>query len=404
MKHLKIVLFTLFILTVGSLKAQINLRPGYIITNTNDTITGFIDFRTDQRNAQQCFFKEKETGNVTTYHPGEIYAYRFTDDGKFYITRTLTIREKEHTLFLEYIIQGIISLYYYFGDKAYYFFELEDGNMIEISQQHDNRIVVADGKKGYKQDLRYIGKLNYVFKKSPKVQKKTSQLQLGKYALADLTKTYHYEICETGEKCIQFESLKDKKFITLSYTPTVGIKHHTYTSKGMNLSWALDKMQSLSPAVGIDVKLNIPRWSRLVGANVALDISKLKGKQDRLPSRNYYNKLDVDAYVIDNRIGLYFNLPLAKVRPFIEAGYYQNYLAGLEIIATTESIENETVREHKYDYAKEVSPFFWGFYGKIGVDILLKRHSLLLYGYYQKGKNSDSHTLQTAGVTAGFTF
>jgi hypothetical protein len=51
--------FILFI-TLGwtaMLYAQGNYKPGYIITDQNDTITGWINLRTDKNNQRQCVQK-----------------------------------------------------------------------------------------------------------------------------------------------------------------------------------------------------------------------------------------------------------------------------------------------------------------------------------------------------------
>ncbi|WP_455586775.1 hypothetical protein [Bacteroides sp.] len=42
-----------------------------------------IDFRTAEQNAQVCSFRADTSRLVQRYVPGDISAYRFTDDGKF---------------------------------------------------------------------------------------------------------------------------------------------------------------------------------------------------------------------------------------------------------------------------------------------------------------------------------
>lgn len=78
---------------------QDNFVKGYIITNTNDTVFGLVDFRSNYLNSVVCKFKENEKSATQSFNPGEIYAFRFQDEGKYYVTRTVTIGENTMTVF-----------------------------------------------------------------------------------------------------------------------------------------------------------------------------------------------------------------------------------------------------------------------------------------------------------------
>ena len=91
-------------------QAQTNPQPGFIITNENDTIWGTIDYLSDLRNMNACLFK---AGNEQTYHeykPEEISGYRLSNNGIFYVTRTLMIGNTEKTVFAEYLPDPILLL------------------------------------------------------------------------------------------------------------------------------------------------------------------------------------------------------------------------------------------------------------------------------------------------------
>ena len=75
-----------FVLLVSHSFSQSNYKDGYIITLDQDTITGLVDFRTDQTNARLCRFKRTEHAAEEIYHPGEIAGYRFIREGKYYVT------------------------------------------------------------------------------------------------------------------------------------------------------------------------------------------------------------------------------------------------------------------------------------------------------------------------------
>jgi len=122
----------IFFVLFASLKAQSNYKKGYVITNDNDTIYGLIDFRTDAINATRCTFKSEQAEKI--YYPGDIAGYKFSDEGKYYVTREVTIDSIPQKFFLEYLVQGMMDLYYLRSDgKVYYLFD-KVIDLIEITK------------------------------------------------------------------------------------------------------------------------------------------------------------------------------------------------------------------------------------------------------------------------------
>jgi len=77
-----------FILLLSA-NAQSNFKPGYLITNDNDTVYGFVDYRTDQMNAEMCRFRQANDDKTQIYSPEQINGYRFIEEGKFYVSPIL---------------------------------------------------------------------------------------------------------------------------------------------------------------------------------------------------------------------------------------------------------------------------------------------------------------------------
>ena len=88
--------------------AQVNPKEGFIITNLNDTVYGMVDYRTNDKNAQQCTFKADGASEYVTYAPGQIAGYRFKESGKFYVSRNF---DEDGEFFAEYLVNGILNLY-----------------------------------------------------------------------------------------------------------------------------------------------------------------------------------------------------------------------------------------------------------------------------------------------------
>ncbi|MFB6319907.1 hypothetical protein [Saccharicrinis sp. FJH54] len=119
----KLILILVFILNISgiSVYSQVNFRNGFIITNDLDTIQGKVDYRSDKRMCNLCLFKP-EKGVRTVYLPGEISAYGFTG-GWVFVSRKIDGKPK----FLELLIKGEVSLYYYISKTEQRYF-LEKGN------------------------------------------------------------------------------------------------------------------------------------------------------------------------------------------------------------------------------------------------------------------------------------
>jgi hypothetical protein len=102
--------------------AQSDFRPGYIVNNNGDTLTGLIDYKGNQANARKCIFKLSNDASEEKFTPDDIKAYRFIDS-KYYVSKKVMTEDSTETqLFLEYLIDGIVDIYYYLspsGDNYY---------------------------------------------------------------------------------------------------------------------------------------------------------------------------------------------------------------------------------------------------------------------------------------------
>lgn len=109
---MKKIFFFLLLGTMMSLqmRAQVNPKPGFIITNHGDTIRGNIDFRTNERLSKQCEFWANGSNKGNTYKPGDIEAFRFDEGGKYFVTRRLNVTGEPELYFAEFMVQGMISI------------------------------------------------------------------------------------------------------------------------------------------------------------------------------------------------------------------------------------------------------------------------------------------------------
>lgn len=183
-----------------SIKAEDKYRSGFIITNSNDTINGFI--QAYNINAYtQCRFKKKLVDKVVEYLPGEILAYRF-DDSKFYISKQAPLETGNKLLFLEYLIKGKARVYFFHDDMDHYFIETENKKILELSE-YPKLITKEDGTSYYKED-HYKGRLKYMLSDCPEILPEIERSSLKPGNMINLAKDYHNRVCKS-EQCTVFE-------------------------------------------------------------------------------------------------------------------------------------------------------------------------------------------------------
>ena len=213
----KLLLVGLLLIFSKISNAQADFRAGYIITNLNDTLYGDIDYRGDILMGKLCKFKTN--GNIVDYFPSEIAAYRFTDDGKYFVSKELNGSK----IFLQFLMKGQINLYSFRGDdgNTHFFLEKEDMPLSELIYGED--IIVHEGGKMFMYRTKtHMGLLNFYMQDAPSLQPQIKSLEKPSHdKLLKLAKNYHYAVCVEGEDCIVFE--KKKPLFKLSIDAVIGV-------------------------------------------------------------------------------------------------------------------------------------------------------------------------------------
>lgn len=186
--------------------AQINLIEGYVITLQGDTIHGSIEYRSDNRNSSKCIFMADGTQDYKTFLPGEIYGYRFLDNGRFYVSKDVPMNGKTEKYFLEYVMRAQVSLYF-LGNKLsgdYCFIETEEGELVPL--------MVESYTSNTEETAQRRERLAPAYQALLKSQSATNQLWRKEMNLKNITKiiqTYNDDVCPDGV-CELFE-YKNKK-------------------------------------------------------------------------------------------------------------------------------------------------------------------------------------------------
>jgi hypothetical protein len=320
-----------FLLLSGSIpavQAQSNFKPGYIITNQQDTVTGWINFRTDKRNQKQCEFKPDLKLAVKIYLPQDIAGYRFTDEGKYYVSHEIQLNETSQKVFLEFLVKGIMNLYYYADEVDYYFFENQDGKMEVVSQQPervDNMII--------RQDNEYISRIRSLFQDYQTIVQKTEKLKFNQRSMMDVAEEYHNEVCTTGESCIIFRNRHpDDEGIRYKISVYGGLQLSNYVFSTYYMRSSKHRASNVSPLLGAQVNWMNPRWSNSFSLQLEASFSQFKSdipkKANRYVNNDYPNvrATSYEALASSLRAGVKYTYPKYIISPTAEAGIALTYL------------------------------------------------------------------------------
>lgn len=315
------------------LKAQTNFQPAYIINLQSDTLFGEIDDRGDARNCRICIFRSGEGQEPVSYKPGDILAYRFSRNGKYYISREVENGDDTQSVFLEYLVKGIYDLYYYRG-QGYerYYLESVDGQLIELS--NDVVRLNVNGLEYKKNSNLYVGQMRASFSDCPEIQSKLDRARFSHKSLMQLTTEYHEYLCE-GEECIIYE--KSLPAILVSggvYTGMArsGLNFPDY--EGSDTDFAYDasykwyhyydfrKQNDL--LIGLRLSFTLPGFNEklallLLGEYSQSDYTAYKEVQE---STSLLTLMEASAHLstLNLMTGIQYTFPKGKLRPSLALG------------------------------------------------------------------------------------
>ncbi|MBO4802263.1 MAG: hypothetical protein J5545_10425 [Bacteroidaceae bacterium] len=374
----QIIITFLMLLTVVGAAAQRNPVEGYIITNQNDTVHGTIDYQSTSELCRICLFMAPGDSTFKALLPTDIRGFRLLSDGVYYVSRTMTIQDKQQEVFAEFLIQGGVSLLHYTSAKKddYYLFIGEDGQEV-ILQDDSYDPLSLDAPTQLKQRLNQRRELFTIFGKSTETLDKLVKTPYKANELTKLVHQYDEAYCDE-QNCILFEydrkksrNLEVKLFLEAGESVTDYINGVDYNDKRYgNSIWG--------PHGGLGLQFHSPRRLPALYGNVkfALTYGKMTGVTDP----DYQGNQDVwsdDFYLLELSFGAeYHVLYKKKHTPFIEAG------------------------------VNTIMMDFNGLYGGAGYEFSLGKHKLRIGGRYTNSffKNNDTYRRNHFDAVLSFVF
>lgn len=256
-------------------------------------------------------------------------------------------------IFLEYLLQGMKSLYYY---------ETEEDVPIYFVEDKD-RLVKIDAPKLSKQMLRaqfkdqtdrYIPQLHYAFKDCPSLSSKIDRARFNRNELMKIAKEYHYKMCTSNEDCIEFEAKEDKHSLQIDITPYVGIIQYKVPSGS---SIGIYSSPKLSYLAGATLAISDKRWMSSLSGCLDVSFSRIASTAKSPKNDNIVKQ---SATVLSGKVGIRYTYPKGWVRPFAELGADISGMISSKIETNEDS---ETWLDGVYP----------GYYANVGVNFKLSR-------------------------------
>ncbi|MFO7369647.1 MAG: outer membrane beta-barrel protein [Bacteroidales bacterium] len=314
--------------------SQAVFKSGYIIKNSNDTVHGLIEYKGNKTNANVCIFKQDAESEPLSFAPNDIAGYRL-EDSKYYVSKKVIVNEKEELVFLEYLINGIVDMYYYDdGVSEHFFVDGGDNRLVELKNNSPAEYYATYTKRVIPDAKQRIGVLKYVFRESPEISRRVETIELDRKALIDVARAYHEEVC-ADEACIIYEKKKPRgeylkvgivvglSAVTLSVPEVIPNAYSYFTNSDFGVTFC--------PSAGFFVKLNLPD----INANLFLQyqgtFSKLKFQTNNwyeMPLSNYerYDRISYSQSSFNSVAVLKYEFREGlKFRPNVHLGAFFNF-------------------------------------------------------------------------------
>lgn len=368
---IKLQVVLLFLIFVLNSYAQSNFKPGYYVTFSNDTIWGLIDNKGEKSNSKSCIFKENDISETKRFGPSEIKSYRFIDN-KYYISKKIKISGVEKTVFLEYLLNGIVNLYFYRDLNNYlYFIESEDGRFHELTNKPTNE---EDATSTYSQKSnKYIGVLKALLSDCNQIQNDLNNVSLGHSSLIDITKEYHDYMCD-DEDCIIYVKVATK--LKLRIAPIIGGgTAKLQFDKGEFSNYEFEN--NTFPLIGVLLNFSFPKWNKKLSLNVELDFYKTVNKGAYINEQSfkidYYNS-SISITSFQPSVALKYTFQKGKIKPTIAAGIYSNFFISKDETVTKRSVQGDIEGIYELQGSPLASDIF-GILLQVGCNYQLNNHT-----------------------------
>lgn len=398
MKTTLVILCSLFFSVVVA-TAQMNPKPGYVITNAGDTIRGAIDFRSNEKLSRQCVFRASGDSEAKTYKPGDIEGFRFEDNGKYFVTRRLNVHGEPELFFAEFIVQGTMNLYCVADDyNEYFFFERQDGEMALLTNMAFISSSSPENEKEHLRQMReQLGRVKLLLKDSWKAAESMNRVDMTRKQLVDVVRDYHRDVCTDGSSCMVYEYKPQSDRVKVHLKPFAAYAYYSQEKSSMQDLGLEENYPGSAFDFGLGVEVDIERLMKGCSLEAAFAYSpKTTSEHDvlvlggREPSHTAYEKGRLTY-----SLGLVKRFGRGKIQPLVRGGGF--YLINFGNKETRHYMGKKLV-DIDWDNTKH-----YGLYLGAGAQLAVGKHAVRLHAdCYKSLVESDKGKMTKWGFTAEF--
>ncbi|MDD4992761.1 MAG: hypothetical protein PHR83_11050 [Paludibacter sp.] len=229
-------------------------ESGYVINNQNDTIFGLIAVKNNNLSSQKCFLKDVSSDKISTFTPDDISQYRY-DNGKYYISATIPNDSTNQKHFLEFLIDGIIDLFYYQDNTGGYYYVRNNDTLTEL--KNTQYIEKTDNASYLKNKNEYVSTLAPLLQGSTKTCEKLMSTTIDYNSLLSLIKYYHKDMC-IEDQCVIYEKKQKIEKMHVGILAGYGSMQVNNTAKSTDVITLNTYETIFSPRLGIFVDFPVP--------------------------------------------------------------------------------------------------------------------------------------------------
>ena len=420
----RITIALVFVCRFESAHCQENYLPGYIIQTNKDTLKGFIDYKNWRANPKEIVFKEKLTDKKFHCTPQNIKGFGVADE--FYES-AIVKREidrpnelnpqldlKTDTVFLQTIVRGAKSLYYYLPlqSRGHFYVKHDSSSFFELLV-YKKYITDNSSGKFESKNTKYFNQLLLYLDNCETLRKSIRQVNYTQKDLKNLFTTYYNKCTETK---INFEKKTEKDIVEFGIVAGPVLNSINFSGNLGN-----DDTESLTNTKyksnvnfsgGIFLETTFARARRRLSMYNELLFTKSKFSGSYT---NYYDASDLSNYYTSNtNFGFSFlkfnnmiryKYVLGKLPLFVNGGFSIGYVS-VNDNHKTKTFSHNTVPIETYALDESaIRKLDFGLIGGLGA--MLKKYSFEVRYEHNKGTyntTTANSTMQRVHFLFGYRF
>lgn len=361
MKFIYTIIFVFFSLNINAEK----IKPGYIITNTGDTISGHIKIQPDYKLYQECtFIKDNKE---TIFEPNAIKSYSINNE-RYFKSGIL------NNSFVELLVTGDIFLY----KKQNIFFIVKNGKVHKLQK---NKEVEESGITKFREDNRWKNIFIYLINDKLKNQINPKKIIFSEKFFTNFVQKYNSHFNEDVieiKRNIPWNKYSIGFSTGLSNT-NFGVKRGSNGGNFGHSKVLLDphNFNTYSPYIGIVSEISWPRISNKIELQLGIEYSKasisnsVESYKDPYLTTIYHYLAEINKLSIPISVMYNVNI-LKKHRFYFKTGTVIDYNFQSEFDITYEKRYLKTIQLYRYGDLT-TSKVVLGITGGLGFKIDSKR-------------------------------